>query len=67
MVHGCHREGKVDYIKSNVPAKSGGSTPVNYEALFWPYNKEEVKKNTLLDQKPYYGNSDDEGSFSSTK
>ncbi|MBQ9558803.1 MAG: RagB/SusD family nutrient uptake outer membrane protein [Bacteroidaceae bacterium] len=67
MLRRCHREGKVDYIKSNVPAKSGGSTPVNYEALFWPYNKEEVKKNTLLDQKPYYGNSDDEGSFSSTK
>ncbi len=67
MLRRCHREGKVDYIKNHVPAKSGGMTPVNYEALFWPYNKNELKNNSLLEQKPYYGDSDDEGNYSSTK
>ena len=62
----CHREGNADYIKNTVPAKSGGSTPVAYEALFWPYNKQEVKNNDLLNQKPYYGD-DTDGNFSSTK
>lgn len=62
----CHREGNADYIKNTVPAKSGGSTPVAYEALFWPYNKNEVKNNSLLNQKPYYGD-DTDGNFSSTK
>ena len=67
MLRVCHREGKVDYIKNNVPSKSGGSVPVNYEALFWPYHKHEIKTNPLLKQKPYYGEDDTEGNFSSTK
>ena len=67
MLRVCHREGKVDYIKNNVPSKSGGSTPVNYEALFWPYNKHEIKTNPLLKQKSYYGEDDTEGNFTSTK
>ena len=63
----CHREGRVDYIKNAVPAKSGGKTPVAYEALFWPYNKRELKNNSLLQQKAYYGNDDTDGNYSSTK
>ncbi len=67
----CHRAGNTDYARSHVAAKgsSGGSATLftNYESLFWPYNKEEVKNNDLLSQKPYYGNDDDESSFSSTK
>ncbi|MBO4613050.1 MAG: RagB/SusD family nutrient uptake outer membrane protein [Bacteroidaceae bacterium] len=66
LLRRCHREGTPDYIKSAVPAKSGGTTPVNYEAFFWPYNKTELKCNSLLEQKAYYGDSDDEGSFKST-
>jgi len=62
----CHREGSVDYIKNTVPSKSGGSTPVSYEALFWPYNKYVLKNNSLLTQKAYYGDDDSEGDFSST-
>lgn len=67
LLRRCHREGKVDPVKNTVPARSGGTVPVNYEALFWPYNKNEVKKNSLLDQKPFYGGNDDEGNYSSTK
>ncbi|MCD7720629.1 MAG: RagB/SusD family nutrient uptake outer membrane protein [Prevotellaceae bacterium] len=67
----CHRDGTTDMVRSNVGAKtsSGGSATLftNYESLFWPYNKDEVKNNSLLSQKPYYGDDDDESSFSSTK
>ena len=66
LLRRCHREGSPEYIKSNVPSKSGGTTPVNYEALFWPYNKYELKSNDLLEQKPYYGDSNEDGSFEST-
>ncbi|MCD8301441.1 MAG: RagB/SusD family nutrient uptake outer membrane protein [Prevotellaceae bacterium] len=71
LIRQCHRAGTTDYVRSHVGAKgsSGGSATLftNYEALFWPYNKDEVKNNDLLSQKPYYGNDDDESSFSSTK
>ncbi len=71
LLRQCHRYGTTDYVRSNVGAKgsSGGSATLftNYESLFWPYNKDEVKNNNLLSQKPYYGNDDDESSFSSTK
>ena len=66
LVRRCHREGSAMYIKNNVPSKAGGTAPVNYEALFWPYNKNELKNNTLLEQKPYYGDGDEEGNFSKT-
>lgn len=67
----CHRDGSTAYAQSNVSAKitSGGGVKlfVNYESLYWPYNRDEVKINTLLDQKPFYGGDDDEDSFKSTK
>lgn len=66
LIRRCHREGTATYVKNNVPSKAGGSTPVNYEALFWPYNKNELKNNSLLEQKPYYGDGDEEGNFSKT-
>ncbi len=71
LIMQCHKEGTTDYVRSHVGAKgsSGGSATLftNYESLFWPYNKEEIKNNDLLSQKPYYGDDDDENSFSSTK
>lgn len=60
----CHRNGnKTDYVRKYVPAKT--DHPIsglfsNYESLYWPYNKTELKSNTVLKQKPYYGNSDDD-------
>lgn len=71
LLRRCHREGSTSYIKGNVSAKSssGSSSSLftNYESLFWPYNKDELKNNPLLKQKAYYGSSDEEGSFSSTQ
>ncbi len=71
LLRQCHKDGTTDYVRSHVSAKgsSGSSATLftNYESLFWPYNKDEVKNNDLLSQKPYYGNDDDENSFSSTK
>ncbi len=69
LLRQCHRAGTTDYIKSRVSAKGSSSSTTlfsNYEALFWPYNKTEVKNNSLLDQKSYYGE-DDEDSYQSTK
>jgi len=67
LLRRCHRDGQTtDYIKKNVPAK-GNSTGVilfvNYESLFWPYNKTELKANTALTQKPFYGGTDDEDKY----
>lgn len=65
----CHRDGNTSAIRSRVSAKgaNGGSLFTNYESLYWPYNKREVKNNPKLSQKPYYGSDDDDESFKSTK
>jgi len=67
----CHRDKTTDYIRSHVSAKgTSGSTSslfTNYESLYWPYNKTEVKNNDALSQKPFYGDDNDDDSFSSTK
>ncbi len=70
LLRQCHKAGTPDYIKSHVSAKGSSSSSTlftSYEALFWPYNKDEVKNNGLLSQKPYYGNDDDEDSFTTTR
>ncbi|MDE5786934.1 MAG: RagB/SusD family nutrient uptake outer membrane protein, partial [Bacteroidaceae bacterium] len=66
VVRRCHREGNASYAKV-IPGKNGGATPASYEGLFWPYNKNELKNNPLLKQKEYYGGSDTDGNYSSTK
>lgn len=71
LLRQCHRQKNTDYIRYRVSAKStsGSSSNLftNYESLFWPYNKTEVKNNKLLNQKPYYGDEGDEGNFSTTR
>lgn len=71
LLRQCHRQKSTDYIRYRVSSKgtSGSATNLftNYEALFWPYNKTEVKNNGLLNQKPYYGDDGDEGNFSTTR
>ena len=57
------RENSLSYI----PSKKGATKIVNPEALYWPYAKNELKNNPLLEQKPFYGNSDEEGNYTSTK
>lgn len=36
------------------------------DAVFWPYNRDELKVNTLLVQNPAYGTGDEEGSYEKT-
>ena len=64
LLRRCHRDGMTtDYVKRNVPPKGrneGVILFVNYESLFWPYNKTELKANTALKQKTFYGDSDGE-------
>lgn len=63
----CKRDGSPQYAQAQCPAKiaAGGGAKlfVNYEALYWPYNRHEVINNPDLKQKPYYGD-DKEGSAS---
>jgi len=59
----CRRENSLNYI----PSKKGATKIVNSEALYWPYFKNELKNNPLLEQKPFYANSDEESNYSSTK
>lgn len=73
MLRQCHKAGNTQYIKSRVSAKgttgSASSLFTNYESLFWPYSKQELKNNPNLEQKAFYKGSgdDEEGNFSSTK
>lgn len=71
LVRRCHRDGcTTDYVKRNVPSKGGNTSGailfVNYESLFWPYNKTELKSNTALTQKSIYGGDDDEKTYESS-
>ena len=59
----CHRDGTLNYI----PSKKGAAKIVNPEALYWPYNKNELINNPLLTQKSFYANSSDEGNYSTTR
>lgn len=64
----CKRDNSPQYAQNQCPAKiaagSGGAKLfVNYEALYWPYNRHEVINNPDLEQKSYYGD-DKEGSSS---
>ncbi|MBQ0019160.1 MAG: RagB/SusD family nutrient uptake outer membrane protein [Bacteroidales bacterium] len=67
LLRQCHHEGNTNYIRGNVSAKisSGGSKALflNYESLFWPYAKKEVRNNPDLNQKSYYGADDDDDNF----
>lgn len=67
LVRMCHKTHTTDEVLRNVQAKiSSGATKslfLNYESLFWPYNKTEVRNNDALPQKSYYGNDDDEDNF----
>lgn len=71
LLRQCHREGNTNYVKANVSAKiASGATNslfVNYESLYWPYNKTELRNNPDLKQKAYYGASDDDDKFQQNK
>ena len=62
IVRYCRREGNLNHV----PSKAGASRIMNAEALYWPYNKNEVKVNALLDQKSYYANSSDDEKYGKT-
>ena len=58
LVRQARLEGKPDFVSSKVTGKVSGSGTSNLfpnmESLFWPYNKDELKVDTLLHQKAYY-------------
>ena len=64
LLRHCHRMGNTtDYVKAHVTSKGKNTGTIlfaNYEALYWPYYKRELKSNTALTQKPFYGSEDGE-------
>lgn len=56
LVRYARQAGNLDIIQSTVPAKISGNVSFPSMAhLYWPYFKEECKKNPNLVQKPIYG------------
>ena len=56
LVRYARQAGSLDIIQSTVPAKISGTVSFPSMAhLFWPYHKEECKKNPFLVQKSIYG------------
>ena len=58
LVRQARLEGTPNFVRSNVTAKVSGSGLgnlfPNMESLFWPYNKDELKVDTLIHQKATY-------------
>lgn len=66
LVRQCHHEGNTNFVRQYVTSKvseSSKSLFLNYESLFWPYYKNELRNNDALSQKPFYGNDDDEDNY----
>jgi hypothetical protein len=61
----ARRDGDMTQFKSYVLQKYSTNSTVmnmrfsNYDAIFWPYNKDELKVNTALKQKSFYSNEED--------
>jgi hypothetical protein len=61
----ARRDGDMTQFKSYVLQKYSTNSTVmnmrfsNYDAIFWPYNKDELKVNTELKQKSFYSNEED--------
>ncbi len=64
LVRQARRDGKPDIVRNSVPSKITGSGSSlgfpSMDALFWPYNKQELKKNPNITQKAIYANEAEE-------
>ncbi|MBP5769959.1 MAG: RagB/SusD family nutrient uptake outer membrane protein [Bacteroidaceae bacterium] len=58
LVRYARRDGQPDVVRATVPGKlsseSGANRFSSMESLYWPYNKDELKVDTLLHQKAIY-------------
>ena len=63
LIRQARLEGSPAFVRSNVTGKVSGSGTgnlfPNMESLFWPYNRDELKVDTLLHQKTYYSKETD--------
>lgn len=66
----CHRDKSTSPIKTRVQAKgvttSSTTLFTNYESLYWPYHKIEVRDNPYIDQKPFYGSTGENNNYATT-
>lgn len=73
LVRKSRRDGKTSFLVNKVQQKGSDNAGVvqsklaKMDALYWPYNSEEIKVNGNLVQNPVYGSGSDDSSYSTTK
>ncbi len=73
LVRKSRRDGKTNYLVNKVQQKGSDNAGVvqsklaRMDALYWPYNNDEIKVNGNLKQNPAYGSGSDDSSYTTTK
>lgn len=72
LVRWSQRDGNTDVLRQNALRKYTTNSSVisnklsKMDAIYWPYNRDELKVNRNLKQNPAYGSGDEEGSYEKT-
>lgn len=73
LVRKSRRDGKTNFLVNKVQQKGSDNAGVvqsklaRMDALYWPYNNDEIKVNGNLKQNPAYGSGSDDSSYTTTK
>ena len=72
LVRWSQRDGNTDVLRQMALRKYTTNSSVisnklsKMDAIYWPYNRDELKVNRLLKQNPAYGSGDEEGEYEKT-
>jgi len=72
LVRWSQRDGNTDVLRQMALRKYTTNSSVisnklsKMDAIYWPYNRDELKVNRLLKQNPAYGSGDEEGNYEKT-
>ena len=72
LVRWSQRDGNTDVLRKMALRKYTTNSSVisnklsKMDAIYWPYNRDELKVNRLLKQNPAYGSGDEEGEYEKT-
>ena len=72
LVRWSQRDGNTDVLRQMALRKYTTNSSVisnklsRMDAIYWPYNRDELKVNRLLKQNPAYGSGDEEGNYEKT-
>lgn len=73
LVRYSQRDGNTEVLRQNALRKYTTNSSViqnkltKMDAIYWPYNRDELKVNRNLKQNPVYGSGDEEGSYKKTE